>query len=714
MIFGFLFENPDSAANVFNLLCQSLIIFLVGWLLLKTFKGFPAPSRSGLSLTIIIIVVLLPLCFLFYKSNNTFLQNLSLPSIQQTYNKYLYNKKFPPEKIRTSPTTVNNSSQKNSLSSEPANFKDEGIKDYLSANIGIKILNTLGLIWLLGSLFQLSRLFYSLSRYRTLKGKLNKIKDKKLDRILSDAQKAFHKDSLPSVYCSREINSPCSLGIIRPKIVIPHELFENSDDDELEIIVLHELSHIHHKDHAFGLLQKIVQILYWWNPLAYSINTHFSTAREIVCDNYVIRKKGAYPFANNLLSLAKKTSLVSRLPFSTGLANVHISLEKRIRNIVSKERPMDIKIKKSSRIFFAVFSLLIALIIGRQSWTLSLEQSPIKIIPLPDLIHPSSIAVDNNQLFIADEASISIYSLTDFSHQKKFGRYGQGPGEFQYPPRLNVFPKEFFFENGAKIMRYSRNGDFIGETKLPFSYFGLDYPLLPVGDNYVGFPGVINEQMKFAHVGKIYDNKFQMIKQFYEGIPLRIPPPPPPPKPGGSAGIAKKQDFEVIRDCINYAVFEDKIIVADSRKGFFISVFDSQGQLMYEINLDYKELKVPKQFKNAFMARLKERDNWENLQQRNNYRFRASFPAFIEFQLNKGKIYLTTNANKNNLYEIVVLDLKGEIIKRSFSLPSNLYLRALHDNTLASKEYVIFENRIYSLNYNDNSDYYELHIHVMD
>ena len=647
MIFGFLFENPDSAANVFNLLSQSLIIFLVGWLLLKTLKGFPAPSRSGLSLTIIIIVVLLPLCILFYKSNNTFLQNLSLPSIQQTYNKYLYKKNFPEVKIRTSPTTANISSQKNSLSSEPVNFKDEGIKGYLPANIGIKILNTLGLIWLWGSLFQLSRLFYSLSRYRTLKGKLNKIKDKKLDRILSDAQKAFNKDSLPSVYFSREINSPCSLGIIRPKIVIPFELFENSDEDELEIIVLHELSHIHHKDHAFGLLQKIVQILF--------------------------------------------------------------------RNIVSKERPMDIKIKKSLRILFAVFSLLIALFIGRQSWTLSLEQSPIKIIPLPDLIHPSSIAVDNNQLLIADEASVSIYSLTDFSHQKKFGRYGQGPGEFQYPPRLNVFPKEFFFENGAKIMRYSRNGDFLEETKLPFRYFGLDYPLLPVGDNYAGFPLSRIEQSKAVQIGRIYDNKFQTIRQFYEGIPLRIPPPPPPPKPGGEgAVIAKKQDFEVIRDCINYAVFEDKIYVADSRKGFFISVFDSQGQLMYEIDLDYKELKIPKQFKNAYMARLKERDNWENLQQRNNYRFRASFPAFIEFQLNKGKIYLTTNASKNNLYEIVVLDLKGEIIKRSFSLPSDLYLRALHDNTLASKEYVIFENRIYSLNYNDNNEYYELHIHVME
>lgn len=375
---------------------------------------------------------------------------------------------------------------------------------------------------------------------------------------------------------------------------------------------------------------------------------------------------------------------------------------------------MDIKLKKSLRIFFAVFSLLIALIIGRQSWTLSLEQSPIKIIPFPDLIHPSSIAIDKNQLFIADEASVSIYSLTDFSHLKKFGRYGQGPGEFQYPPRLNVFPNEFFFVDGSKILRYSRNGDFIEETKLPFSYFGLDYPLLPVGNNYVGFPGVINEQMKFAHVGKIYDSKFQPISQFYKDVPLRNPPPPPPPKPGGKAGITKKRDIEVIRDCINYIVFEDKIYVADSRKGFFISVFDSKGQLMYEINLDYEKLKVPKQFKNAYRASLKERENWENLQKRNNYRFRESFPAFIEFQLNKGKIYITTNAHKNNLYEIVVLNLKGEIIKSSFSLPPNLYSRALHDNSLASKEYVIFENRIYSLNYNDNSDYYELHIHDLE
>jgi hypothetical protein len=94
-MFRFLLNNPYAASGIFNLLYQSMIIFLAGWILLKIIKSVSAPVRSAFSMTVLAAVLLLPFGILFFKSNDSVLQSISLPSIQQTYNHYLLNKKSP-------------------------------------------------------------------------------------------------------------------------------------------------------------------------------------------------------------------------------------------------------------------------------------------------------------------------------------------------------------------------------------------------------------------------------------------------------------------------------------------------------------------------------------------------------------------------------------------------------------------------------------------
>ena len=94
-MFRFLMANPHTASGIFNLLYQSMIIFLAGLILLKIFNRVSAPVRSALSMTVLAAVLLLPFGILFFKSNDSVLQSISLPSIQQTYNHYLLNKESP-------------------------------------------------------------------------------------------------------------------------------------------------------------------------------------------------------------------------------------------------------------------------------------------------------------------------------------------------------------------------------------------------------------------------------------------------------------------------------------------------------------------------------------------------------------------------------------------------------------------------------------------
>ena len=46
----------------------------------------------------------------------------------------------------------------------------------------------------------------------------------------------------------------------------------------------------------------------------------------------------------------------------------------------------------------------------------------VTVIPLPDLVNPASVTLDENQLYITEGTSIYIYSLPDFKLIKKWKR----------------------------------------------------------------------------------------------------------------------------------------------------------------------------------------------------------------------------------------------------------------------------------------------------
>jgi len=71
---------------------------------------------------------------------------------------------------------------------------------------------------------------------------------------------------------------------------------------------------------------------------------------------------------------------------------------------------------------------------------------------------------------------------------------------------------------------------------------------------------------------------------------------------------------------------------------------------------------------------------------------------------------VTTYEKKDEKYEVVVMDLEGKILKRSFSFPLPPYQDASYSFTLFSNEYEIYQDKIYYLAYNYDTDIYELHI----
>ncbi len=332
-----------------------------------------------------------------------------------------------------------------------------------------------------------------------------------------------------------------------------------------------------------------------------------------------------------------------------------------------------------------------------------------KIADLSELSRPASMAFAGSTLYICNSDVIHAYSLDPFRFVRTVGRGGEGPGEFNSTPHLAAQPDGLFINTMGKIMAFSAAGKFQTQTKVPFLYWSMYYPIMRSGENFVGLPlKRVEDLSKVIHTVNLYDPQFELIAELYQGdSPALLPPPPPGKK-------VVKVDYQVIPNCLEVAVHEGRIFVADSRKGFFIAVFNGAGTHLEDWAKDYRRIKVPEEFKRMFWEETRAADNWEQQKQRFNYIIRDHYPAFFSMKIQQGRMYLTTYAQKDGLYEVVVLDLQGNLVKRAFSCPLDPEVRLLRGIAPFSNEYVIRNETFYYLVLNEDSMLYELHAHALD
>ncbi len=87
------------------------------------------------------------------------------------------------------------------------------------------------------------------------------------------------------VYVTDKVSSPCVMGIV-PKIYITPSAESCKD---LDLIILHEKTHIRHADHLWAVLRIALIILFWWNPLIWAAALLSKRDAEIACDESVVR-----------------------------------------------------------------------------------------------------------------------------------------------------------------------------------------------------------------------------------------------------------------------------------------------------------------------------------------------------------------------------------------------------------------------------------------
>ena len=126
-------------------------------------------------------------------------------------------------------------------------------------------------------------------------------KRRKLKKMVEGMEK--RKVGGTSVYVTNIPVTPSTVGVFRPKIVMPEVILKEYGRKEFQTILLHEKVHIRLGHLVLYLLWDILRVLLWLNPLLTIGTKYFREDMEEICDWVTIQRseKKAYNYGQMLL-----------------------------------------------------------------------------------------------------------------------------------------------------------------------------------------------------------------------------------------------------------------------------------------------------------------------------------------------------------------------------------------------------------------------------
>lgn len=142
--------------------------------------------------------------------------------------------------------------------------------------------------------------------------------------------------SAPEMIVCEAISTPAVTGLLRPRLLLPHEHY---DVQELCYILRHELCHLKRRDMLFKLVLLAANAMHWFNPVVYLMLRQADEDIELACDSAAtdgleLPERAAY----SRTLLAAVQSSVRALPATTCFGGTVERLKRRITNVLGAQK----------------------------------------------------------------------------------------------------------------------------------------------------------------------------------------------------------------------------------------------------------------------------------------------------------------------------------------------------------------------------------------
>jgi beta-lactamase regulating signal transducer with metallopeptidase domain len=186
-----------------------------------------------------------------------------------------------------------------------------GLGAYISETTPIAL--SLAALWLLGFAAMLARLWTRI------------VNERRLDRASVDTRNSLPDHTFTAGGIAVSIvntrRGPAVTGILRAQISLPAGIDRLLSEQELNSVLMHELTHARRRDNLIRLTYELALCALWFHPLVWITGSRLALYRELSCDENVIRSG----LGRELLSALGKLANVEEEPLLQATATSLIS-----------------------------------------------------------------------------------------------------------------------------------------------------------------------------------------------------------------------------------------------------------------------------------------------------------------------------------------------------------------------------------------------------
>ena len=200
-----------------------------------------------------------------------------------------------------------------------------------------------------------------------------------------------------AVWLSSVVDSPMTIGFLKPIILIPVATVNHLTMEQVETILLHELAHIKRNDYLVNLFVTVCGIIFFFNPFSKLFINTIKKEREHSCDDLVIQfQYNPHAYASALLSLEKTRHKHHQFAMSAIGKSSQLLLE-RIKRVTGH------KYMTRHYSFSVVCCFVLAVVTGLLV-VLNPKQTSFKIMLPPTVVNSNSIQPTEHTFYFINSA----------------------------------------------------------------------------------------------------------------------------------------------------------------------------------------------------------------------------------------------------------------------------------------------------------------------
>lgn len=191
-------------------------------------------------------------------------------------------------------------------------------------------------IWVVGILIGVTRYLYNRKALVRTESSAIHCSDEQAQRHLSTICQALKISRRVSIKVSALVESPMTVGFLKPVIYFPLGLISGFSTDELETILRHELAHIKRHDYLVNLFLVMLETLFFFNPIILLLVRDLRREMEYVCDDEVIQAHDQFAYARALLKLQENS-----ISYQVAMAaqNNNSEFKNRVERMINPNKP---------------------------------------------------------------------------------------------------------------------------------------------------------------------------------------------------------------------------------------------------------------------------------------------------------------------------------------------------------------------------------------